>query len=248
MKIILRNFLFLLSVCLINISGFSVCTADEDIPVSEFWETLRGGLLYDNWAKVLYRDLPGETHPSYPEAGKKKGGSTWRCKECHGWDYRGVDGAYGAGSHYSGIKGIRDMVGVPADSIAKIIRDDTHRYTNEMLSDKAVQHLALFVSRGQVDMPQYIDYKTKKAHGDASRGARFYQSICAVCHGFDGKQINFKTAENPEYIGTVAQKNPQETLHKTRNGQPGVPMVALGVLDIQDIVDIVAYTQTLPAK
>jgi len=60
--------------------------------------------------------------------------------------------------------------------------------------------------------------------------------------------MNFKSADNPEYIGTVASENPQETLHKTRNGQPGVPMVALGVLDIQDLVDIVAYAQTLPAK
>lgn len=248
MRIILRHLKLLILACLVCLSGISTSVADDEVPVSEFWETLRGGLLYDNWAKVLYRDPPKETHPSYPAAGKKKGGSTWRCKECHGWDYRGVDGAYGDGSHYTGIKGIRNMVGAPVDKIAKIVRDDTHRYTPEMISDKAVAHLALFVSRGQVDMPQYIDYKTKKAHGDPARGARFYQSICAVCHGFDGKQINFKTADNPEYIGTVAQKNPQETLHKTRNGQPGVPMVALGVLDMQDIVDIVAYAQTLPAK
>jgi thiosulfate dehydrogenase len=117
-----------------------------------------------------------------------------------------------------------------------------------MIPDEAVKNLALFVSRGQVDMPQYIDYATKKARGDATRGARFYQAICSVCHGFDGKTINFKTAEKPEFIGTVAQANPQETMHKARNGQPGVPMVALGVLDIQDIVDIIAYAQTLPAK
>ena len=69
-----------------------------------------------------------------------------------------------------------------------------------------------------------------------------------MCHGFDGKEMNFKTADNPEYIGTVAQANPWETLHKIRFGQPGVGMVALDVLDIEDLVDILAYSQTLPAK
>lgn len=222
--------------------------ADEEEPDSEIWSILRGGLLYDNWAKVLLKDSPTDTHPSYPSAGKKKGASTWRCKECHGWDYRGAQGAYAKGSHYTGIKGIRDLVGQSPEKVAAIIRDDTHRYTEDMLPNSAVQKLALFVTRGQIDMPQYIDYATKSARGDAVRGARFYQAICSVCHGFDGKMMNFKTADNPEYIGTVGSANPQETLHKIVNGQPGVPMVALGVLDIQDLVDIVAYTQTLPAK
>jgi len=222
--------------------------ADENPPTSEFWQTLRGGLLYDNWAKVMFKKAPETTHPAYPAAGKKKGASTWRCKECHGWDYRGADGAYSKGSHYSGVKGIRNWVGGSVSDIAKIIRNDTHGYSEDMIPNEAVDYLALFVSRGQVDMPQYIDYGTKAARGDASRGARFYQAICSVCHGFDGKTINFKTADNPEFIGTVAQANPQETMHKARNGQPGVPMVALGVLDIQDIVDIIAYAQTLPAK
>lgn len=225
-----------------------MAVADDNPQVSEFWHTLQGGLLYDNWAKVMFKKAPEQTHPAYPAEGKRKGAGTWRCKECHGWDYRGVDGAYSKGSHYSGVKGIRKWVGGSTSDIEKIIRNDTHGYTRDMIPDEAVKNLALFVSRGQVDMPQYIDYATKKARGDATRGARFYQAICSVCHGFDGKTINFKTAEKPEFIGTVAQANPQETMHKTRNGQPGVPMVALGVLDIQDIVDIIAYAQTLPAK
>jgi len=225
-----------------------VPAADDNPQISDFWHTLQGGQLYDNWASVLFKKAPEETHPAYPSAGKQKGSGTWRCKECHGWDYRGVDGAYGSGSHYTGIKGIRNWVGGSVSEIAKIVRDDTHRYSADMIPDEAMNSLALFVSRGQVDMPQYIDYATRAARGDATRGARFYQAICSVCHGFDGKTINFKTADNPEFIGTVAQENPQETMHKARNGQPGVPMVALGVLDIQDIVDIIAYAQTLSAE
>jgi len=233
---------------LLSLAASPVVLADGEEPDSEIWSVTRGGQLYDHWGKVLLTEMPKQTHPSYPAAGKKKGSGTWRCKECHGWDYKGADGAYGKGSHYSGIKGIRDYVGRPPEQIAKIIRDDTHRYTPEMLPDNAVEKLALFVSRGQIDMAKYIDYRTNTARGDPKQGARFYQTICAICHGFDGKTMNFKTPENPEYIGTVASENPQETLHKTQNGQPGVPMVALGVLDIQDLVDIVAYAQTLPAK
>ena len=52
----------------------------------------------------------------------------------------------------------------------------------------------------------------------------------------------------PEFIGTVASDNPWETLHKIRNGQPGIPMPSLGVLDLKDQLDILAYTQTLPQK
>jgi thiosulfate dehydrogenase len=214
------------------------------------WKIGSGGALYDNWASALMKSPPTDTHPAYPKDGKKKGKDTWRCKECHGWDYKGAEGAYKKGSHYTGVKGIRNMVGTSTDEIKKIIRNDTHKYDNTMIPDIALDNLAEFVSHGQLDTAQYIDYSTKKARGDTKQGARYYQTICAICHGFDGKQINFKPAKpnEPEYIGTVANDNPWEVLHKIRNGQPGVPMVSLGVLDSQDQVDILSYAQTLPTK
>jgi len=208
----------------------------------------RGGLLYDNWYAVLEQDPPAATHPAYPATGKKSGAATWRCKECHGWDYKGADGAYGRGSHFTGIAGVHNMAGTDQAAIAAIIRDDTHRFTAAMIPAKALEKLALFISRGQLDMDRYIDRATKKAKGSTTRGARFYQTICAVCHGFDGRAIQFSDEAKPEFIGTVAQENPWETLHKIRNGQPGVGMVALGALGIQDQVDILAYAQSLPAE
>lgn len=215
---------------------------------TELFTILRGGQIYDNWVSATEADKPKATHPSYPKAGKKKGASTWRCKECHGWDYRGADGAYAKGSHYTGIMGVRSWVGKDPDAIAKVVRNEAHGYTKAILSDNAVAKVSLFLSRGQIDMDQYIERKTKKARGDANRGARFYQTVCSICHGFDGREINFKDDPKKEYIGTVAAANPWETLHKIRNGQPGVAMPALGALSIQDQVDILAYTQTLPTK
>jgi len=222
--------------------------ADDPEVETDVFAIARGGQYYDKWWAVIDADEPEGTHPAYTAEGKQKGASTWRCKECHGWDYKGKDGAYSKGSHFSGIKGIYGMAGADVKDIVKTIRGAPHNFTTQILPDKTVERLALFVSAGLIDMDKYIDRKTKKAKGDLKRGARFYQTVCANCHGFDGKEINFKDEKKPEYIGTVASSNPWETLHKTRHGQPGQVMPALIVLETQDLVDIVAYGQTLPQK
>ena len=217
---------------------------------SEAWTIAYGGRLYDDWTKVLYRNYMKDaaSHPAYPKEGQQKGVNTWRCKECHGWDYKGKDGSYSKGSHFTGIKGLRASAGIPVEQIAKIIRDKNHGYDELMLPNDAVAALALFVSKGQVDVEPVIDRATKSAKGDPKRGARFFETICATCHGFDGRQINFQTRTEPEFVGTVAGDNPWETLHKIRSGQPGAPMPSLGALDIQDMLDVLSYAQTLPKK
>lgn len=215
---------------------------------TEDWKVAFGGRMYDSWFAALARSEPKNTHPHYPSAGKQKGASTWRCKECHGWDYKGKDGAYSKGSHFTGIPGLQQLVGADPQRIYKALMDDTHRYTHDMIPLENMQFIALFVTRGQHNVDMYIDGPSKRARGDAAQGERYYQNICAACHGFDGKAINFHDADDPEYIGTVANENPWETLHKIRNGQPGMPMPALRVLPIQTLVDILAYTQTLPMK
>ena len=216
--------------------------------LSDVWAIARGGQLYDNWMAVMEADKPKATHPAYTKAGKKKGASTWRCKECHGWDYMGKDGAYAKGSHYTGIKGVRAMVGMNLNKIHDIIMDKTHGFTKQQMTHSAMEKLALFLSKGQVDNDKYIDRKSKVARGNVKRGAAIFQTVCAVCHGFDGKEINFKDPPKAEFVGTVCSKNPWEGLHKIRFGQPGVGMVALTALGIDTAVDILAYCQTLPAK
>ena len=215
--------------------------------LTDIWAIARGGQLYDNWIAVTEADKPKVTHPAYPKAGKKKGGSTWRCKECHGWDYMGKDGAYAKGSHYTGIKGVRAMVGVDVNKIHDIIMDETHAMKDK-ISHSAMEKLAIFLSKGQVDNDKYIDRNSKVVRGNAKRGAAIYQTVCAKCHGFDGKEINFKEPPKAEYVGTVCKKNPWEGLHKIRFGQPGVPMIAMTSLGIEPSIDLLAYCQILPAK
>jgi len=207
----------------------------------------RGGVLYDRWYGVLGTEAPKETHPAYPKAAKQKGESTWRCKECHGWDYKGAAGAYGKGGRYTGIRGIRNMTHAPISATVAILKDKSHGF-GKLIPEKDLEALAHFVAHGQIDMDDYIDRATKKVRGDPAKGERIFQTTCAVCHGSDGKQINFATPPATEYIGTVANENPWETLHKLRMGQPGVPMISMLAFGVQDHVNILTYAQTLPQK
>jgi len=202
----------------------------------------RGGLLYDKWFAITQGEIPRKTNKSYPETSKKKGKNSWRCKECHGWDYQGVKGAYGnkEGSHYTGIKGISGAAGADLSKIVAVLKDETHGYSDAMMNKDDFNDLALFVSIGQVDMPKYISLD-KKIKGDAKKGKDYYGTICVGCHGLDGKKI-----DDMPPLGKVANSNPWETLHKIRNGQPGEKMPALRALPLQVAVDLVAYTKTLP--
>ena len=69
-------------------------------------DLVRGGQLYDTWWKVAgVKDTtpPAGNNPDYARTtGTQQGPATWRCKECHGWDYRGRDGAYQSGIRHGG--------------------------------------------------------------------------------------------------------------------------------------------------
>ena len=147
-----------------------------------------------------------------------------------------------------GITGLRYLVGQSPDIVMIAIRDEVHQYSQEMIADSSAKELALFVTRGQHDIERFVNMETNKARGDPGLGERIFQNVCAACHGFDGRAINFKTKDNPEYIGTVATLAPWEALHKIRNGHPGVPMPALRFLEMQTLVDILSYAQTLPRE
>jgi thiosulfate dehydrogenase len=155
----------------------------------------------------------------------------------------GKDGAYGDGSHYTGLAGIRGAAGADPDTIIALLKSESHGYTEEVFTPEDFRDLALFVSKGQLDMDKYIDRATKAVKGgDAAKGAAYYNTVCANCHGRDGKKPKDMSAT----IGEEASDNPWETLHKIRNGQPGEKMPALRALPLQAAIDILAYAQTLP--
>lgn len=208
----------------------------------------RGGMLYDKWYAELKMDPPKSTHPSYATSqGKQKGSGTWRCKECHGWDYLGKDGAYAKGSHFSGIAGIQGSAGGSENAVVASLKGSAHKM-GDLMSEQDLRALAVFVVEGQLDPNPYIDRGSKKAKGSVANGERIYMTVCTKCHGADGKKINFGDEKEPEYVGTVANDNPWEVLHKLRMGQPGKEMPALLALPVQLLADTLAYSQTLPEK
>jgi len=201
----------------------------------------RGGKLYDKWYKVIGKPAPKASHKLYPTDKKyaKKAKSNWRCKECHGWDYRGKDGAYAKGKHHSGIVGINRMSGGDPSKVIAVLSSARHGFANK-LSAGDMADLANFVTKGQIDMDRYIDRATKKPKGDPSKGAVYYQTICAGCHGLSGHE--------PKDMKSFAKQmgNPWEVMHKILNGQPREQMPALRALDHQIIADIMAHMATLP--
>lgn len=215
---------------------------------TEVWLRAAGGRIYDNWWEALDRKKPESTHPAYPKNGKRTGANTWRCVECHGWDYRGKDGIYGSGDRYTGIMGVRRAAGQSLSRIMTMLRAEPHNYDREMITDDELRRLAIFLSRGQDNADRLIDPKTGRVKGDAARGAGLFQTTCAACHAFDGRALNWGTAEEPAYIGTEANKLPHEVLHKIRNGHPGVAMINLRGFPLKDAVDILTFSQTLPSK
>ena len=208
----------------------------------------RGGRLYDHWQNETGTPPPTSRHPAYPKDALKatSPATNWRCKECHGWDYKGLDGTYSQGPHRTGIIGIRAAEGQKVQTVVELLMDSNHRYHGTRwfeapLNIQDLMDLANFVSLGQIDMDAYIDPQTGRVKGDPVRHKETYNILCATCHGKGGDAL--ATGSD---IGDVARNNPWEALHKIRNGHPGDAMPALRVLDMKMFVDILAYAQTLP--
>ncbi|MBI2906662.1 MAG: c-type cytochrome [Chloroflexi bacterium] len=216
-----------------------------------------GGKLYDKWWTASPgAAAPTGDHPlwSTQTTNTRKGLDTWRCKECHGWDYLGKDGAYGSGSHRTGFAGVieagKSKTAAQLVAILKGASNPRHNFSPQ-LSDASLANLAAFLKEGLYDTKGVVDYPTRKPlNADMSRGRTSYGSTCAPCHGADGTKLNFGSEKDPEFIGTLAASNPQEFLHKVRAGQPGAAMPSAfeSGWTLQDSANVLAFAQTLPIK
>jgi len=239
----LKTSLTLLAAAAVMTGG--IMTASPPVAADETASSIvRGAKLYDKWYKVVGQKKPTKSHAAYPTDKKyaKDPGSNWRCKECHGWDYKGTDGAYKTGSHSTGIKGINGMAGADTAKIVAVLKDKTHDL-NGKLGEDDFQDLAMFVSKGQVDSSKYIDAKKNIIGGNAEKGAAYYNTVCSNCHEKDGA----KPKEMGKSLGSQMD-NPWEVMHKIVNGQPDEKMPALREFGMQPVLDIMAHIATLPKK
>ena len=220
-------------------------------------DAILGGLLYDDWTLELGSTPPGD-HPlwSLQTDNTRTGADTWRCSECHGWDYKGNLGAYASGDHFTNFLGVlKSGRLLTQEQIVEVLHgglDPRHSFTF-IFNDDEMLALAAFLKTKLINSAQYIDYETGRplAGWDEDVGRTQYTRQCKACHGEDGKTVNSGTAENPIYIGTAAVNTPFAYLHKTRFGQPGTPgMPATDKrgLSIDDAVAILGYSQTLPVE
>jgi len=232
-------------------AGEMVLTCDDSQA-----DPLRGGQLWDTWWLVNHAAMPTATHPLYPPDGLQESAATQRCGECHGWDYKGVDGAYASGPHHTGIKGVYGST-LTASEMFDLIKSDAapngHGFGALGLNDYDIRDLVAFLQTQVIDTNTYIDTNGLFV-GDADWGQVYYEmegganERCVDCHGFNGTQRNFGSIPGPEWVGTIAGEDPARLLHKIRFGSPGTPMpgwIATGHTT-QQAADIGRYAQSFP--
>src|SRR3989338_7206122 len=199
---------------------------------------VNGGRLYDNWLKMTGAADPGKDHKSWkPAAGNKQtGDTTWRCKSCHGWDYKGKDGQQKGTEDETAAGGITKSAGADPAKIIAVLNAATHDLGAVMKED-AMKDLANFVSKGQVDTAALL-----AKGGDAAKGKGYFETICVGCHKLDGSYPKDMAMK----LGARVNIAQQRVLHNLINGNPMGKMPSLRALDGQVALDILAHLKTLP--
>lgn len=234
-------------------------------------DAVRGGLLYDKWWEVTGAPEPTGTHalyltdpndPGSEPRGIQTGATTFRCKECHGWDYKGRDGAYGGGSHFTDIVGVWGTT-LSSKRLFGLLRADPalvpggHGFAGLGMSDRDLWDVVKMTLEGTIETDDYIDSNGDFIGDEINEllGSIDYFGICSACHddqssGVQGTWLNFGTTENPEYIGTVANNKAWEFMHKVRFGHPGSSMSSTELLswDTGQARNIGMYSSTLPIE
>lgn len=248
----LWSLIFMAAAFLVPGESFMVVAGEAEQTTSyDASDIKRGALLYDNWPKLSDNEFT-RSHPLYPDSAKKSGTTTWRCKECHGWDYIGKNGRYSKGSHYTGIDGLYDSrTKTPNYLFERLTNTEGDHDFGHFLDENDIWALVRFIREGQRSFRDVIDADGKTL-GSAVTGGRLYQDHCSSCHGKDGNRLDFKpNKEGVQGIAWLAVENPQESIHKIRWGHPGsiMPsMVVDGKLSEQQAIDILTYSQSLDGK
>ncbi|MBL6988276.1 MAG: cytochrome c [Bacteriovoracaceae bacterium] len=222
------------AILLIFTSG---CNNSEMLPVK------KGAQLYDNWPALKGKKF-SQSHQSYPKEGNKKGTSTFKCQECHGWDYLGNKGMYAKGPHYTGIKGIYEMKSKSKKDLLDILKNSkTGHDFSKWLSSEDLENLIKFIQVGMMDVSLALD-DNGQAKGSKLKG-QLLIGKCLGCHGSSGKRYDLdRSKPGKQGLKDIAKANPQETLHKISWGHPQTGMPS-GIADLglstANVIDILTH-------
>ncbi|MDA1329502.1 MAG: c-type cytochrome [Chloroflexi bacterium] len=216
-------------------------------------DSISGGRLYDNWMVALDLKAPTSDQPLWAlqDENPRNGQVTWRCKECHGWDYKGSEGAYGIGSfRFTGFPELSSMIGASQEDVIAWLDGSNNASHNfiQFLDPNAINDLSAFLRTMQIDLALIIDYETGQSLGEEQNGSRLYAAACSDCHGPDGTEINFSSGGLPLYVGDLASVDPWHTVHVVRFGSPprNMPGTEARGWSLRNVADLLAFAQTFP--
>jgi mono/diheme cytochrome c family protein len=215
-------------------------------------DPLAGARIYDNWMTALDLNALEGDHPLWAtqESNTRSDDVTWRCKECHAWDYKGADGVNGPSSiRYTGFPSLTRAVGSSQEELLAWL-DGTNNPDHNFLqftNPNAVNDLAIFLRTMQVDLALLIDYESGLALGNELAGESLYLNTCAECHGDSGRRIDFSSGGSPLYVADIAAVDPWRTVHVVRFGtavgnMPGTEELGWS---LSSVADLLAYAQSL---
>jgi len=197
-----------------------------------------GGKLYDNPWPVLDELPPEGRNSELADALSVAPADTWRCVTCHGWDYSGAEVG---GKTFPGL---RQLAGGDPDPVKAKLREPSHPFPADRLSDLAIDLLALFVTQGQYARNNFIS-DAGVAVGNPEFGHDVFEGACISCHQLDGRMFLKGEKGDRSSLGWVSRNRPEQTLHKIMNGVPAAEMLSLRFLSEIQIADLLAYLQTL---
>jgi thiosulfate dehydrogenase len=83
--------------------------------------------------------------------------------------------------------------------------------------DADIADLAIFSRRVLLDTTSLVNDSGVPKGGNTRTGSYIFRRNCThLCHGVAGTAINFGEADKPEFVGTIANENPWEFIHKVR--------------------------------